>query len=222
MIRKIALIFAFALALPMSFSKPGLAYDDGDFQYWNSESASWKIGSDWKVTLEEEFRLGDDATNLYYNHTDLGAAYSGLADWITVGAHYRHILEDKNSDWKEENRPHLNATLKWKAHDVSFGNRARLEYRNREDAENYWRYRNKFSIKPPIKLSRFEIKPYIEDEIFYDFDEETLNRNRLYGGFSLRLIKNLSGQIYYLWESTESSDKWNDTHVLGTKLKLSF
>lgn len=200
---------------------PVFAYDDGDFQYWNTESVSWKTG-DLKLGLEEEFRLGDDAGNLYYNHTDLSAAYSGLADWFTLGINYRHILEDKDSDWKKENRPHLNATVKFKALDFGFSNRFRFEYRNREDAENYWRYRNKFSVKLPIKLTRLGIQPYMADEIFYDFDAETLNRNRLYGGISLDIIKGLSGQIFYLWETTEKSDKWNDAHVLGTKLKLSF
>jgi len=212
----IAIIFT-ALFFDNSF-----AYDDGDFQYWNTESASWKLDKDLTIALEEEFRFGDDASNLYYQHSDIGATYSGLADWLSIGINYRHIFEEKSSKWKQENRPHLNATLKWKAADISLSNRLRLEYRNREDAEEFWRYRNKFSIKMPIKLSKFEIQPYVEEEIFYDFDEETLNRNRLYSGFNLKLLKNLNAQAYYLWESTEKSDKWNDIHVLGTKLKLSF
>jgi len=198
------------------------AFDNGDFQYWNNESISCTINKDWKMNLEEEFRFGDDAKDFYYRHSDLGVTYSGLADWLDVGINYRHIFEEKNSKWKEENRPHLNATLKGKLFDCSFSNRGRFEYRNRETSEEYWRYRNKFTIKLPFKLTKFQIRPYIADEIFIDFDEEELNRNRLYGGFNLKLFKYLKADFFYLWQSSEKNDKWNDLHILGTKLKIYF
>ncbi len=207
----------FVLGTQLSF-----AFDDGDFQYWNTESVSWKVNEDLKVKLEEEFRFGDNAEDFYYQHSDLGLSYSGLASWLNLGINYRHIFEEKSSDWKVENRPHLNATVKWKLSDLSLSNRGRLEYRNREDADNFYRYRNKFTIKTPFKFTKFEISPYIADEIFYDFDQETLNRNRLYGGVALKLIKSLKADIFYLWESTEKGSTWNDIYVLGTKLKLNF
>lgn len=198
------------------------AFDDGDFQYWNTESISWKVNENWKAQFEAEFRYGDDASNFYYQHSDLGFIYSGLAEWIDLGFNYRQIFEEKSSIWRYENVPHLNATVKWKLFDFSFSNRGRFEYKNREEADNYWRYRNKFTVKLPMKLTQLEIQPYIADEIFCDFDKETLNRNRLYSGFSFKLFKSLKADIFYLWQSSEKNDKWNDTHVLGTKLNLSF
>ncbi|MBU4140893.1 MAG: DUF2490 domain-containing protein, partial [Candidatus Omnitrophica bacterium] len=131
-------------------------------------------------------------------------------------------FEEKNSDWKYENRPHLNATVKLKLGDFKLSNRGRFEYRNREGADTLWRYRNKFTIKFPFKLTQLEIQPYVADEIFVDFDKEELNRNRLYAGFSLKLLKNLKGEIYYLRQSSKKSGRWTDYNVLGTKVKLSF
>lgn len=197
------------------------AFDDGDFQYWNSESISVKINQDSAIKLEEEFRFGDDGGNFYYQHSDLGLTYSGLAEWLDISLNYKYIFEEKKSKWKEENRPHLNAALKWELFDFSFSNRGRFEYRNREDAENYWRYRNKFTIKLPFKLTKFEIQPYIADEIFMDFDKKDLNRNRVYLGFKMKFLKNLKGEIFYLRQSTKSS-KWKDYNVLGTSLSLVF
>ena len=86
------------------------------------------------LVLEEEFRFGDDGGNFYYQHSDLGLIYSGISDWVDVGINYRHVFLEKDSDWKQENRPHLNATVKCKLLDFSLSNRGRLEYRNREDA----------------------------------------------------------------------------------------
>ena len=204
------------------FSLKCFAFDDNDFQYWNTESLSWKANDDFKVTLEEEFRLGDDGGSFYYQHSDLGIVYSGITDWLDVGINYRHIFEKKSGDWQQENRPHLNAIVKWRSFNSSFSNRGRFEYRNRESAEDFWRYRNKLALTLPFKMTRFDIQPYIADEIFYDFDDEDLIRNRLYSGFYLKLFNNLNSEVFYLWQRSKQSGGWDDIHVLGTKLKLTF
>ncbi len=203
-------------------SNYALAFDDGDFQYWSTNSIAKKINDSWKLTFEEEFRWGDNASTPYYRHEDLGVTYSGLAKWLDLTLSYRHINEEKSGGWKMENQPNLNADVKWKLFDFNLGNKLRLEYRNREAADSGWRYRNKFTIKTPFKLTKLQIQPYVVDEIFYDFDVQTLNKNRLFAGLSLKILKNLSGETYYLWESNEKSKKWSDTNVLGTKLKISF
>ncbi|MBN2482800.1 MAG: DUF2490 domain-containing protein [Candidatus Omnitrophica bacterium] len=198
------------------------AFDDGDFQYWNNESISWKVNENWKVTLEEELRFGDDGGNIYYQHSDLGVVYSGIASWLDVGVNYRYVREERNSRWKDDSQPHLNATVKWSRFGFSLSDRSRFEYREREDAEDYWRYRNNFTVKLPWKFTRFEIRPFVADEIFYDFDAETLNKNRFFSGISFKITKQVSGDIFYLWETSEKNEKWNDLHVLGTKIKLNF
>lgn len=210
----------FSLLLPLKC----FAFDDGDFQYWNTENISWKIADNWKMTLEQEFRFGDDASDLYYRHTDLGATFSGEIEWLDIGLNYRQVFEEKSNDWKYENRPHLNATVQFNLGEFKFSDRSRFSYRNREDSDNFWQYRNKLTIKFPFKLTRLAIQPYLADEIFVSFDDEELNRNRLYSGFSLSLLKSLKGEIFYLWQRSKSSSngKWTDCHVLGTKLKLSF
>ncbi|MFC1704357.1 DUF2490 domain-containing protein [Candidatus Omnitrophota bacterium] len=220
--QKLHKVLLIILVIKVVFIGKCFAFDDGDFQHWNAESFSWKIDEEWKMKLEEEFRWGDDATNPYYQHSDLGVTFSGIAEWLDLGVNYRHIYEEKSGGWKVENRPHLNATIKWKVADFSFSNRGRFAYRNREDAENFWQYRNKVTVKFPFKLTKLKIQPYIADEIFYDFDVDMLNRNRLYSGFSFILFEHVGAELYYLWQTKESSDKWKDTYVLGTKIKVSF
>lgn len=220
---KIRIMFFVAIiGLIANYNNSCFAFDDGDFQFWNSESLSWKVDENYNLGLEEEFRYGDNASNFYYQHSDLSLTYSGFADWLDTTVGYRQIFEEKNSDWKQENRPHLGATASWMWGELALSNRARIEYRNREDAENLWQYRNKLTIKLPVKFTSYEIQPYIADEIFYDFDEETLGRNRAYVGFSLKLLKNLKAEIYYLLQSSEKGKDWTEYNVLGTKLKVSF
>lgn len=172
--------------------------------------------------LEEEFRFGGDAKDFYYQHSDLGFIYSGFAQWLDLGANYRHIYEKNKGKWFLENQPHLNATLKWKFDEWSLSNRSRFEYRNRQGREDFWRYRDKFTVKIPFKFTKFEIHPYVADEFFYDFDVERVNKNRFFGGFESKLTKNIKADIYYLWESNEKNRNWNDAYVLVTKLTLQF
>jgi len=217
MIKKVVISIIFIFL----FSNYSFAYEDGDFQYWSAESVSWKIAKDCKMELEEEFRFGDDMSDFYHYHTDIGATYSGLADWLDVGVNYWLSFEKKNNKWKYENRPHFNATLKYGIYGFDFSTRNRFEYRDKEDESPFWRYRNKFTIKLP-KFTKLEIQPYIAEEIFVDFKEEELNSNRVYGGVYLKILENLRGEIYYLWQSSKSNDDWLDTNILGTKIKLSF
>lgn len=211
-----------ALAVVIMGTKTTLAFDDGDFQYWNTESASVKINDYWKFNIEEEFRFGDNARDFYYQHSDIGLSYSGLAEWLDVSANYRAVLEEKSGDWAWENRPHLNAALKIEWNNMKLSNRSRLEFRIFQEKEDKLRYRNKTTIKFPVKWTRFKLQPYLADEIFIDFESAEMTRNRVYAGFGGKYSENISGSLYYILQSSKSSGTWKDTNVLGTKIKVSF
>ena len=199
------------------------AYEDEGFQFWATTSASFDIGKDWKAKFEEEFRLGDDGGNLYYQHSDLGFAYISLAEWIDLGLNYRQVFEkDGSGKWRQENRPHLNITLKTQLFDLDLSNRSRFEYRDRENNKDVWRYRNKVTVKFPLELTSLKLQPYVAEEVFINFDKEDFNRNRLYSGLSLKLSKHVKGEAYYLWQSTESGGEWKDIDALGVNIKIYF
>ncbi|MHC4694513.1 MAG: porin family protein, partial [Planctomycetota bacterium] len=113
---KITIYFSVTLICIGFLSSPCFAFDDGDFQLWTTANASVGINEDWKCTFEQEFKFGDYAGELFYSHSDLGFVYQSLADWIDLGFNYRQVFARKGSadDWKQENRPHLNFTLKGK------------------------------------------------------------------------------------------------------------
>ena len=197
------------------------AFDDEDFQYWNTESLTVKINDRWKATLEEDLRFGDDARQFAYHHTDIGLAYSGITSWLDLGLNYRHVSERKNNGWKTESRPHFNATIKAKTMGLNISNRAKFEYRNREEADNLWRYANKITFILPAIVSQLNIRPYVANEIFIDFDAGELNQNRIYAGLQFTITKNLNCELFYLRLSAKKT-QWTDSNILGTKLKLSF
>lgn len=211
------------IAVAVLFSVVKLyAYDDGDFQVWNTETEEFKINKEAKMVLEEEFRWGGSAKEFYYQHYDLGFFYN-LQKYLNVGAGYRHVLSKSKGKFLVENEPYISATLLWDIAGFKFDDRSRLEYNHFDYKDDTWRYRNKFTVKLPWKFTKFEIQPYLADEIYVLFDDsQRLNQNRFSAGLGMTITKNLKGEIYYLLQSSKGSKLWTATNVLGTKLKLFF
>ncbi len=203
-------------------SEPALASDKSGFQYWSTAEFNVDLDEDWTATFNEEFRLGDEGGNLYYHHSEIGFVYKGLADWIDVGAGFRKIYEDTGDTWQQENRPQINVTLKGKLGDIAVSTRSRFEYRDREEREDIWRYRNKVTFKLPGELTKLKLKPYLADEVYINFNEEGYVRNRVCSGVAFSIAKNVTADIYYLWQSSRASPGRDDIHALGTKLVFRF
>jgi len=199
------------------------AYDDGDFQVWNTDIEEVKIGKSLKIALEEEFRWGDNAREFFYHHYDAGVSYL-VNKFLGVGGGYRRIYELRKGKFEPENEPYITATLYGAIRGLALESRSRMEYRNFNYKPDSWRYRNKFSIKLPWKFSRFELQPYFADEIFVSFASGTnqFNQNRLSSGILFKLTSSIKAEIYYMLNSIKNSGKWTDANVLGTKFKITF
>ena len=198
------------------------AYDDGDFQVWNTEVEEFKINQDAKIAFEQEFRWGGSAKEFYYQHYDVGFFYN-WRKYLNVGGGYRHVLSKSQGKFLVENEPYITATLFWDLVGFKFDDRSRLEYNHFDYKDDTWRYRNKFTVKAPWKFTKFEIQPYLSDEIFILFDDrQRLNTNRFSAGLGMTITKNLKGEIYYMLQDTKNSGAWTDINVLGTKFKLAF
>jgi hypothetical protein len=212
-----------ATVIIVAASEICFALDDGDFQYWSTGDFSFDINKDWKFTFQEEFRLGESGGHLYYQHSEAGFTYKSLADWIDLGFGYRQVFEkDSKGQWKQENQPNINVTLKGKLLGLDVSDRSRIEYRDLEDRKDVWRYRNKVAVKLPFELTELKLQPYIADEIFIPLNDDNVDKNRFYAGVSLKLTKNLKSDIYYMWQSSRGAGNWTDINVVGTALKFSF
>ncbi len=197
------------------------AFDNHDFQVWNTDVEEFKINKSSKVVLEEEFRWGDNADDFYYHHYDAAFIY-GINKYLDVGLGYRQVYEKKSGKFKEENQPNIIAAVKWELLGYKLEDRSRLEYRHFDYQTDSWQYRNKFTMKLPWKFTKIEIQPYLADEVFLNFFGTAFTKNRFFSGLGFNLTKNLKAEIYYLLQSSKSSGVWSDANVLGAKLKLVF
>ena len=198
------------------------AFDDHDTQFWNTDVQEMKLSDTAKIALEEEFRWGDNASDFYYQHYDLGylAAFNKAWSW---GGGYRHVLEEKKSAWLVENEPYLTLTYRTVFKNIALETRNRIEYRHFDYQDDNGRYRNKFTAVLPWKFSRFQIQPYISDEVLFSFYGAAFAKNRLAAGFTSVLTKHVKVEIYYMKEDNRGGGgHWTDINVIGTKIKVAF
>jgi hypothetical protein len=212
-------LFLFAVAFKVH------AYDNGDFQVWNTYGEEKKIDEKSRITAEEEQRWGDNANQLYYHHYDIGFVYTVNKNF-DLGLNYRRIYERKKGKLRLENEPNINAILKWDLWGFSLSDRNRIEYRHFDYQGDSWRYRNTFTVRAPWKFTRFKIQPYLADEIFISSMGVAFNNNRFYSGLGFTLTKSIRGELYYMLQHTRTVNKnstnWPFVNVLGTKIKLAF
>ncbi|MCX5709803.1 MAG: DUF2490 domain-containing protein [Candidatus Omnitrophica bacterium] len=219
-------LYFLMLIAVLAVIKPAFAFDNHDFQVWNTDVEEMKLNKTSKLVFEQEFRLGNNASDFYYQHYDIGYVYD-VNKHLNVGLGYRYIKEMQNKSFRVENEPYLVATLFWDLAGFKFDSRNRFEYRTYDyNKVDSGRYRNKITMKFPWKFTKIEIQPYLSDEIFVRFNGTDLNQNRAYAGLSFLITKNLRGEVYYMLQSTKNyistGSTWTDANVLGTKLKLSF
>ncbi len=198
------------------------AYDDGDFQIWNTDVEEFQLKKDLKLTFEQEFRWGDNAKEFYYQHYDVGLFYN-LSEYWNVGGGYRHVLNKSRGKFLVENEPYVTATFASQFAGFKYDDRSRLEYNHYDYKDDTWKYRNKLNIKAPWKFTKLELQPFVAEELFIFFDDGSrLSESRSTAGLAMNLTKNLKGEVYYMFRTVKSGVKWTDTNVFGTKLKLSF
>lgn len=212
-------IIVIVLPLFYLFCVSELLCAESDWEYWSHYEVVGSINDNMDFKVKPELRFNNDFSNHYYTHFEIGLDWK-MKDLFILSPYYRHINKKMEDEWKVECRPHLNATFKWKVYWFSFTDRNRLEYRIKED-NKFFRYRNKLTIKIP-KFSLLKIQPYIAEEIFYDFNANTMNKNRIYAGIDFKVFRNLRAGTYYILESSKKKGDLSNINVLGTTLKYSF
>ena len=197
------------------------AFDANDFQIRKQIAMKGKIAEKISVSLYEEFRFADNASDFYYIESDVGVTYPFLP--VLAGAvHYRQLFTEKNGGWVAEQRPHLNLMFYHSRDELKLELRDRIELRFCGSDELKVRNRTRLKASYPVEIAAITLKTYVADEIFYDFKKEALNRNRVYIGASFPWTDKIGGDWYYLLESNEKDDEWKNYHILGIKTYVKY
>jgi len=194
------------------------AFEQGDQQFWHAEKLSYALSEKRKLTLEQDFRSGNQAADLYYVHSDFGYQQK-VNPFLAWGLHFREVFVDGSDGWFPEHRPYGQVVVKVPVGPSSISTRARFEYRMLP-SERKVRNRDMITVKLRRSYTPLKLVPYVADEIFYSLKDQELNRNRFYVGFVVKRFSRGTPVFYYMYQSSLKNEKWSGINVWGIKIGL--
>ena len=228
-----AILAVVVLALaPMGRAKTNA---DGDWQFWTHERANFKITDTITGTVGAMYRFGDDMSDLWYQHYDAGVSFK-VAKWLSIMPSYRLKMVDADisgkfvgDDWINIHNPSLNFIFSHKLGKVMLKNNCRFSYWNYDSEfgrDDVLYYRNIFMVAGPA-WTKAKIKPYIQEDFFFDTNIGQVDRNRLSTGVMVGKWGVITPKLYVMWQAfngngLESGSINKDNYIVGADFKFKF
>jgi len=190
-------------------------YSINNIEYWSNYEIS-KTRSD-KLTfkIKPSFRFNENVTNHYWSSIAVGFDYK-INDKIGINTYYRPVIIKSNNDRHTEYRPYLDLILKTKCIKLKIRDRNRIEYLNKKP-EDLLRYRNKLSFGS-YSIIQNKIDFSIADEIFYDFNENKINLNRIFFNFNFWNFGNPILKLSLVNQQRQKDNCWSNTIIVQTSI----
>lgn len=216
--KKIFFIFTFGLAL---LNIAGYVFADRDWEYWARYSFEAPITKEISYFIKPEWRIKDDMTDRYLFKLEQAIAFK-IGKFFEIAPYY--VWQESKSLDKIDRSDliYLDVTGKIpfkKFFDLKIIDRFRYQYNFDKELTVF---RNSTRINKSFKIKRFEISPFIEDEIFYDNELDKLNENWASAGASFALNKNSNIAVSYLLDTKKKGNDWTYANVLVTSFTLKF
>lgn len=190
---------------------------NNDVQIWLKERYGQKIREDLTLDIKNEWRWGNNASELYHIYLQgiLGYAFS---DGVFLGTGYRQIWHRlSDTPWVPVYEPLAEfifcRTRGWARIDV----RNRIYYSILEQVENIWHWRGRVRwlvLEGPCC-------PYLSNEVFMDF-KRGFDQDRLALGMIIPIINHFNGDLYYMIRFLNGIKTVTCQHIFGVGIDLRF
>ena len=229
MIIRILFLLAFYLSAMFCVSAQSLP-PTRDFQVWNETAIAFPLIR----TKDEKGKVTDRVSFLLLGVLRLGQnrlvpvdERIGFAFDIRVNKNftftpsylYRHV-EPGRGRHGTEHEIRFEITYERPFKHFSIKDRPRIEYHARNSRSDTVIFRNKLTLKLPVKRDGKELfTPFIADEPFYDFHQKRWNSNEFSVGIGKKLNKTVSAEAFYLLRNTHLSLP-KQTNAVGVNLRF--
>lgn len=215
--RMIVLIFWISL-LP-NIAKP--AFAERDWEYWSRYSFEVPLNKKISYLIKPEWRIKDDMTDKYLFKLEQAINFK-MGRYFELAPYYVWQEAKSSGNVDRSDLVYLDGTAKVpleKLFNLKIIDRLRYQY-NFDKALTV--FRNSLRLTKSFKIKRFELMPFIEDEIFYDTKLDKLNENWASLGVSFALNKNSNIAVSYLLGTKKKGNDWTYANVLITSFILKF
>ncbi len=184
----------------------------------------YPLGEKWYLSSRNLLTTRDGFDDLFFAYLDLNLGYKLGKGWATELG-YRHAWLEIGDDWRDEYRPSAILSYRTELGGWTFSNRHRLEYRMFESgspAQDRFRYRNETRLIAPREFGSLKAKFFVEEEFFYELNENGFNFNWFTYGLRWKLREGVVVKLGHRWQAFKFGDDWNHRHQLVTGLLFFF
>lgn len=197
-----------------------------DFGSWHALSVKFLDTEKWTLSAFGQLRFRDDSSELFAYQLSPQVIYK-VSPYLRLGMNYTYLPTKPpgGDDFLDQHRWETEINPRWPVNDwLTLELRNRFELRwleGRSDTNERSRHRPQatFRLKGLGPLESV----FINNEFFYDYDAHRYNENRLVPlGLNFRVSDHVGFSTYYMLWSVRGGGQWNNAHILGTQLSLSF
>jgi len=204
---------------PLLLILPLYAYinQNNDVQIWVEEYMDAKITSDLSIDIKNQWRFGNNASELYHIYLQ-GLLGYGLTDEAFIASGYRQTWRrSSTAPWSLEYEPIAECIFRrihgWAGLDV----RNRISYIIREVGENSWHWRGRVRWM----MREGPCRPYLSNELFMNL-QTGFDQDRIMFGVLIPFIEHVRGDLYYMLRFLNGAEYVTHQHIFGLGLDLQF
>lgn len=176
------------------------------------------------MMIEEEFRVGDNISKLFYVHTIVGIYYNPFS-WLSIMPAYEQLFLRRRGldDWFPVYDPFLQVLFTKETGKWIFRNRSRFEYVMPDNgiSNNFFLYRNLCLVVFPFRLTKLNIEPFFDEEVFFS-SRDGFDQFRLTGGFQTPILRELAIDLYYRYRGLKRQSGWVFHNIIGVNFAITF
>ncbi len=180
-----------------------------------------QLAGDWFLISRSNLASRNNFEDQFLAYTGASLGYQPTPR-LSLRAGYRRAWFRFTDDWQPEDRAMLEVYFADHVDSFRITNRFRVELRRFDWRDNDLRLRNEITVEAPWALTPLELKPYLEEEVFYSTNAGQFEANWLGAGLAWRPLDGVKLKLGYRWNRFRAGDDWNNRNLLVTGINLFF
>ena len=179
------------------------------------------LSDDWFVISRSNMASRNDFDDYFLGYTGIGLGYQHNQKW-SLRTGYRQAWFKIAEEWKPEYRSYFETYYADFHEGFRWTSRTRFEFRFFDHKDEYTRLRQEFTLTAPWKFTPLHLQPYLEEEVFYNFEKEWVEANWFGGGLSFRPWDGAKFKLGYRLNKYRIGEDFRTRHIIVTGLNLFF
>jgi len=191
---------------------------DGSY-LWNSTSISYELNHKTEFVFANKDHFSNQINHMDYIHFDL-TGYRHITEKFSLGLGIRQSESYKTSGWSPGNAYFFYGVYQFSPMNMKIKFSNRIAVRTFKISDTQYTFDNNTSFDFFSGSKNKIPKPFLQDEVFTNLDEQKVQTIRLYGGFHLFKQEHFAVDLYYCYQKTRPSWEWKEYNVFGINTKF--